>query len=293
MPMNIDRQLRERMAHDTAVFPISFFEDEFLALPTRSIPLHWHPEFEFVTASSGVLEVQVGQALQRLEAGDSLLINGNVLHAMRQVEGERPDAMPNIVFSGTLIAPEGSAIHDRYIRPIAASDDLPFILFRRGAGWHDAVNDALAEVYRQLRDAGACHEMAVQRQLSGIFEAIFRHLEELPRTGATRVQLAVQVRLQQMLAFIRAHYAENITLADIAAAASVSKSEANRCFNAYMNCTPIDALIQYRLETARRLLGDSTRTIREISEACGFNSESYFSRRYRRVYGCAPGQGRS
>ena len=56
MPMNIDCQLRERMAHNTAVFPISFYEDEFLALPTRSIPLHWHPEFEFVTASSGALE---------------------------------------------------------------------------------------------------------------------------------------------------------------------------------------------------------------------------------------------
>ena len=108
----------------------------------------------------------------------------------------------------------------------------------------------------------------------------------------TRVQIAAQVRIQQMLAYIRAHYAEDIALSDIAAAASISKSEANRCFNAYMGCSPIDALIQYRLEMARRLLRDSALTLREISEACGFNSESYFSRRYRRVYGCAPGRSR-
>ena len=130
--MNIDHQLRERMAHDTAGFPISFFEHEFVALPFRFIPLHWHPEFEFITVSSEVLEIQIGQSLLWLEAGDSLLINGNVLHAMRQIKGEQPDAMPNIVFSGTLISPEGSIIYDKYICSFAVCADLPYILFKRG-----------------------------------------------------------------------------------------------------------------------------------------------------------------
>ena len=292
MPLNVDHQLRERMDHDATAFPISFFEDEFAVLPSRSIPLHWHPEFEFVSACSETLEVQVGQNTLHLEAGDSLFVNGNVLHAMRQVEGEKPDAMPNIVFSGTIIAPEHSAVYQKYLLPVASDDALPCILFRRGEGWHEALNEALAGVYRQLRECKPCYEMAVQRQLSEIFEMIYRHFDALARTRASRMQIAAQVRIQQMLAFIRAHYAENITLSDIAAAASVSRSEANRCFNAYMGCTPIDALIQYRLETARKMLAETTLTLREIGETCGFNSESYFSRRYRWVYGCAPGHGR-
>ena len=292
MPMPFDHQLRERMAHDAEAFPISFFVDEFTVLPSRSIPLHWHPEFELVTADSEALEVQVGQETLRLQDGESLLVNGNVLHAMRQAEGDAPDAMPNIVFSGTLIAPENSAVYQKYLLPVMSDDSLPFVRFMRGTGWHGDVNDALREVYRQLRERGPCYEMAVQRSLSRIFEMLYLHFEELPRVTATRVQIAAQVRIQQMLAYIRAHYAEGIALSDIAAAASISRSEANRCFNAYMGCSPIDALIQYRLETARRLLGDSALTLWEISEACGFNSESYFSRRYRRVYGCAPGRGR-
>lgn len=292
MPMPFDHQLRERMAHDAEAFPISFFENEFASLPSRSIPLHWHPEFELVSACCETLEVQVGQETLRLAGGDSLLVNGNVLHAMRQAEGDAPDAMPNIVLSGELIAPECSAVYQKYLLPVMSDDALPFVLFKKGAGWHGIVNDALSEVYRQLRERGSCYEMAVQRGLSEIFEMLYLHFDELPRVSATRVQIAAQVRLQKMLGYIRTHYAESIALSDIAAAASISKSEANRCFNAYMGCSPIDALIQYRLETARRLLGDSTLTLREIGEACGFNSESYFSRRYRRVYGCAPGRGR-
>lgn len=289
--MAFDNQLREHIAH-SGTFPISFFENEFVALPSRTIPLHWHPEFELVSACSGTLEVQVGQEILQLEAGDSLLVNGNVLHAMRQVEGDSPDSMPNIVFSGTIIAPEGSAIYDKYILPIASCDALPFVRFHRKCAWQSAASRDLAEVYRQLREGGDCHEMAVQRGLSDIFEALYRHFDELPRVRTTRVQISTQVRIQQMLAFIRAHYAESITLSDIAAAANISKSEANRCFNAWMGCSPVDALIQYRLETARRLLSDPSLSLSAISQNCGFNSQSYFSRRYRMVYGCAPGRSR-
>ena len=57
-----------------------------------------------------------------------------------------------------------------------------------------------------------------------------------------------------MLTFIYEHYGETITLKEIANAAHISRSEAGRCFQTYLGCSPIEALIQYRLQTARRLL---------------------------------------
>ena len=97
------------------------------------------------------------------------------------------------------------------------------------------------------------------------------------------------LRIQKMQAYIRAHYAESVSLDDIAGAANISRSEANRCFHAYVGCSPVDALIQYRLEMARRMLNETDFTVGRISQECGFNSENYFSRRYRLVYGCSPG----
>ena len=292
MSIILDHQLREKMAHDASAFPISYFQDELALLPNQVGPLHWHPEFEIATAVSGVLEYQVGQERITLEAGDSILVGGNMLHSIRQLSGPAPDPMPNIVFFGSLIAPENSTIHARYIQPIIDDHALPYVVFRHDSSEHAPVNGLIRDIYRLLREQPRCFEMTVQRHLSSIFEYLMLHFDDLPRTEATRVQLNTQVRVQQMLAFIHAHYAEEVTLADIAGAASISRSEAGRCFQAYMGCSPVDALIRHRLQKAHGMLHDTTRTLQEISHACGFNSVNYFSRQFRKHYGFAPSRAR-
>lgn len=288
MSIILDHQLREKMAHDASAFPISYFQDELALLPNQVGPLHWHPEFEIATATSGVLEYQVGQERITLRPGDSILVGGNMLHSIRQLSGDVPDPMPNIVFFGSLIAPETSTIHAQYIQPIIDDHALPYVVFRHDQSEHAQVNMLIQDIYRLLREQPRCHEMAVQRHLSSIFEYLALHFDALPRTEATSVQLNTQVRVQQMLAFIHAHYAEEVTLADIAGAASISRSEAGRCFQAYMGCSPVDALIRHRLQNAHGMLRDTTRTLKEISHACGFSSVNYFSRQFRKHYGYAP-----
>ena len=288
MSITLDHQLRERMTHDASSFPISYFQDELALLPNQTGPLHWHPELEIASAVSGVLEYQVGQEHIILEPGDSILVAGNMLHSIRQLSGDAPDPMPNIVFFGSLIASETSAIYARYVQPIIDDHALPYVVFRHDQSEHALVNTLIQGIYCLLREQPRCYEMTVQRHLSSIFEYLSLHFETLHRTEANRVQLNTQVRVQKMLAFIHTHYAEAVTLADIADAANISRSEAGRCFQAYMGCSPVDALIQHRLQKAHGMLQDTTRTLQEISHACGFNSVNYFSRQFRKHYGYAP-----
>ena len=60
-----------------------------------------------------------------------------------------------------------------------------------------------------------------------------------------------------------------------------------------MDCSPVHALIRYRLQTAHRLLHDTDLTVQEISLACGFRSTNYFGRQFRKIYGYTPGQVRN
>ena len=288
MSIVLDHQLRERMSHDASLFPISYFQDELALLPNWAGPLHWHPEFEIASAAAGVLDYQVGQEHIILEAGDSIFVSGNMLHSIRQISGEAPDPMPNIVFFGSLIAAESSAVYARYIQPFLDCRELPYVVFRKDKEEHGKVNALIQDVYRLLRERPPCYEMAVQRGLSSIFEYLNVHFDDLPRTRAARVQLNTQVRVQKMLEFIYSHYAEPVTLEDIADAASISRSEAGRCFKAYMGCSPVDALIRHRLQTAHGMLSDAARTLQEISYDCGFHSVNYFSRQFRKHYGYAP-----
>ena len=293
MPILLDRQLREQIPHDAVTFPITFFSDELASLPDWAGPLHWHPDFEIASAECGVLDYQVGQQHIRLEPGDSIFVNGNMLHGIRQLSGDEPDPMPNIVFSGTLAAPETSVIYQKYILPVIGCGTLPFIVFRHDEPDHSEVLRLIGEIYAAFRKQDVCFEMTVQRNISRIFEYICRNFEFLPGSEESRIHLTAQIRIQKMLTYIYEHYADAVTLEDIAGAANISRSEAGRCFQTYMNCSPVDALIRHRLQTARRLLNETTLTLQEISYDCGFHSVNYFSRQFKKLYGYAPSKNRT
>ena len=291
MPIILDHQLREQIPHKATEFPVTYYHDELVELLNWAGPFHWHPDFEIATAARGVLDYQVGQQHVMLEAGDSIFVNGNMLHRVRQLSGDSPDPIPIIIFSGVAIAPEHSTIYQKYIQPVAQCNTLPFIVFRHESSSHSEVNSLIQDTYRRLREQMQCYEMAVQRNISRIFEYIFCNFDRFPRAEATRIQIKSQIRLQKMLTYIYEHYTETVTLEDIANAAHISRSEAGRCFHTFMGCSPVDALIQYRLQTAHRLLSEKTLTLQEISFACGFHSVNYFSRKFKKVYGHAPSQG--
>lgn len=285
MPILLDHQLKEQIPEGILAFPIAFYCDELAALPNRAGPMHWHPYFEIATAQSGVLDYQVGQTHTILEPGDSIFVNQNTLHGIRQLSGEAPDHLPIILFSGTVLAPENSVIYQK----ILACNSLPFVVFRHDSNLWEEVRRRICAIYRAMREQPDCYELAVQRNICCVLEAIFRNFDSLPKSEASRVQLNSQIRFQKMLSYIYENYAQTVTLEDIAGSANISRSEAGRCFQSFIGCSPVEALIQYRLQTAQRLLRETTLTLQEISLSCGFHSVNYFSRQFRKRYGYSPG----
>lgn len=186
MPIILDHQLREQLHHISTEFPITYFHDEIADLPAREGPVHWHPEFEIVTALTGVLDYQVGEEQVLLNAGDSIFVNANVLHSIKQISGEVPDPMPGIVFSGTLIAPEGNVVYRKYIQRIAACDELPYVVFRSGE--HDEIHRTIQRIYSLLSDSLPLYELRIQQALISVFVYLNEHFNELPRRQRSQVQ---------------------------------------------------------------------------------------------------------
>lgn len=290
MTILLNYHLQEQIPHTATDFPATYYHDELSTLPNWTGPLHWHTDFEIATAVSGVLDYQLGQQHIILNKGDSIFVNRNILHGIRQLSGNAPDPMPNIVFSGLLIATEASTVYQKYIQPIAQCDSLPFIVFRYGDNFSDDVRNLINDSYQLMDEKKPCYELAVQRNISRVFEFITLNFADFPKSEADRVQITTQVRLQKMLTYIYENYAGAITLEDIAKAADVSRSEAGRCFNTYMGCSPVSALIHYRLQIAHQMLNEQSHTLQQISDACGFNSVNYFSRQFKKKYGYAPSQ---
>ena len=91
-----------------------------------------------------------------------------------------------------------------------------------------------------------------------------------------------------MLVYIHTHYADELSLKDIADAGAMSIAQCNRCFNKILNVTPYEYLIQYRLQKVTNLLKDATLNVTEISEIVGFNNVTHFIQTFKKVYGISP-----
>lgn len=96
-------------------------------------------------------------------------------------------------------------------------------------------------------------------------------------------------RIARSTAWIRAHYAEPLRVADLAALAHMSVASFHRHFKAVTTMTPVGFQKQVRLQEARRRLL-AAESVASIGYAIGYESLSQFNRDYRRLFGAPPGR---
>lgn len=85
-----------------------------------------------------------------------------------------------------------------------------------------------------------------------------------------------------------ARYAEALTVAEMAAAAAMSRAHFSRCFKAEFGESPHQYLLTRRLERAAALLLATDWTVAAVAVAVGVQSVSSFTTSFRRMYGMPP-----
>lgn len=282
-----DESLMELVRHGSDDFPFEYYYERIEAFENGSIDGHWHREFEFVSVAEGEALCFLGHQKIRLGKGEGLLVNSGVIHGF-STPGS--GVIDNILFSPVFLAPENARIYQRYVRPFLESD-LSYMILREDGGWQSEVLAGLNHIYRLCHtDAPRTEtwEMEVYALLCGLWPAVYRNRKAgvtVEKTGTTRL---AQARLKQMTQFIEKHYAEELSLERIARAASVSKSEALRCFRDGVRLSPVRYLNRYRLRQAQRLLLATSRPVTEIAVSVGFDNVGYFDRLFKREYGVTP-----
>jgi AraC-like DNA-binding protein len=89
--------------------------------------------------------------------------------------------------------------------------------------------------------------------------------------------------------YLKSHYAENVSLAQLAAITNLSPFYLLRAFSKQVGCPPHEYQTQLRITRARKLIRNG-RSISEVALATGFFDQSHFSRNFKRIVGVPPGQ---
>lgn len=100
--------------------------------------------------------------------------------------------------------------------------------------------------------------------------------------------LFVDSRLNRVIEFMSTHFAEVLTLDQLAEEACISRYHFARLFRSKVGLSPHRYLASVRLEAAHRMLQASDRPIADVGRACGYRSSSHFSAAFRARYGVTP-----
>lgn len=248
-------------------------------------PLHKHREYElnFVMNAAGVKRV-VGDSVETIGDLDLVLIaNENLEHVWEQGTCTSSQIREiTIQFSPELFSD--------YIR-----NKNQFISIKKmmEAAKHGISFpfEAIMKVYNMLDTIAEEKEGFLQ--LTN-FLVMFYYLSKYnykvlsSSTFAKAQETQESRRILKVKEYVNQHFAENISLENLAALCDMSPSSFSRFFKIRTHKTVTDYITDIRLGHAARELIDSSKNISEICYASGFNNLSNFNRYFKAKKGMTP-----
>lgn len=243
---------------------------------------HWHEDFEFIRIYDGEMDYFIGGNIIHMNAGDCLFVNSRQLHYGYSLKKKECHFLC-ILFSPTILT-GSKVLFEENISPLMKNNGVPFLHISQTDAETDTFQRLLDKIYF-LKENLINYEIHV---LSVLMELILIIIGLDSVVSTNEAEPPALETHRRMVAFISSHFNEDISLDDIAESAAVSRATCCRIFKKYVQLSPIEFLTIYRLNVSADLLTRTNDSISLISEKCGFNSVSYYSKLFLTHYGCQP-----
>lgn len=281
MIVDINSDRSENVKYDYPDFPVYVRRAFLSAYPNYTADSHWHDDIELMLILSGKMLYNVNGEIIALNEGEGILVNTRQLHYGFSDDKTECDFIC-ILFHPVLLC-TAESFESEFVKPMLHSG-VPYIHLSPEIKWQNKMLRNIQDIY----DCKYEHEapLFTQGYLCSLWSHLIAHTDTKPRTQeASDTKLST---LKAMIDFIHRLYSEKLTLDEIAKVGNISKRTCGMIFMQYLNKTPMEFLIDYRLRKAIELLKTTDKTILEISLAVGFSGSSYFAETFRKNFGMSP-----
>ena len=245
-------------------------------------PMHWHVPVEIVMPVNNWYEIDCGKTLYHLREEDILIVQPGVLHGCiaPQEKGRRFFCQLSLF---SIASTKMSSYLPMHLPPtMLITPELDKEL-------HGQLRDLLYQIYEQKDDSlmllefSRCIDaLALLRLAYAYFET---HTFGAPAQSKSPESMS---RLQEVCTHITEHYAEDLSLEELASRAGFSKYHFSRLFKSYTGDTFYHYLNRVRITHAQSMLMSQSLSITSIAYATGYSSISSFIRMFKAFYKCTP-----
>ncbi len=243
--------------------------------------LHSHPFSELFYVINGQGAFLAEGSKFPVKQNDMVIINPHVQHTEKSL----PGAPLNYIVLGI----EGLSFSFGRLataRAGVSSQPTPDTVYKHNmskTNVYSYLNIMLEEITEQKED----YEAVCQNLLEVLLICILRSgsLSVVPDNSRLLNRECTQIKN-----YLDANYSEDITLDTLAALTHMNKYYLAHTFTKYMGLSPINYLLQKRIQEGKSLLESTSYSIAQISDLLGFSSQSYFSQAFRKATGMTPMQ---
>ena len=280
---HVDDTLKELNSHGTFELPLDVYEDNCEIF--HSIYPHWHEEMELIFIEKGSGLLRINTATFRVQAGDLLIINKNMVHTLKS-------DLRNILYFK-------SVVFDLNILSGIPGDlcqeDFIHLLLKNRAEFVHVINptakdyEKILSIFLEIIQTYQSHEPFYYVKLKGLLFLLFYELASasyiLPSSKGESKSLS---SIRTVLYYIDSHYQEELSVTELASMVHYSDYYFMKVFKQYTGKTLISYINHLRLEKAKHLLFHSELSITEIALEVGFHNTSYFIRKFQNENGVTP-----
>jgi len=151
-------------------------------------------------------------------------------------------------------------------------------------GFNETIMNLFLDIIRLLKDEKAGYQPAV----SGAVVYLLGQLYSAKQQNTLQEKDLVELIVSKARMILRAQMQNDITPEKVAEELSVGYSWFRKVFKKYTGMAPGQYLIQLRIQKAKELLSDTSKTIKEIAYELRFETSLYFSKVFKEKTGLTP-----
>ena len=290
MNMNEYQNYHEIKSHTSLDFPYNTYICS-IPLDFIQVPLHWHKELELIVIKKGTGILSVDFCTRTITAGEIVLILPGQLHSIEQNAGFSMEYENILLNPAMLISGKQDFCALQFINPLIEGRVATDVFITPEQSYHRNASRCICEIDKLCDARPQGYQLAVKGWLFQFLYLLISNQKN--RDSVSKSKTKSLEKLKTILKYVEEHYAEAITIDEIASLSYYSKSHFMKFFKSHMGMGFIEYLNDYRLTIAARLLSTSDDSILQIASAVGFDNLSYFNRLFKRKFHDTPGHYRA
>ncbi len=242
---------------------------------------HWHKEIELIYVRSGNCSLSITDHSFTAHAGDLAVCESGVIHYSDSHGMD--NSLDFIIFDTSIL---GQLFQNPgFTFPLVTKEQL------KSYGLTARLEALIRTVSSELTDKAPFYQDVVTSSIQ-TFWALLKRFH--PRADADQLPDGRRSRmlseLQELLAYIDVHYADNISLEYAAGRMNFSPSHFSKTFKKLMGINFVTYLNMVRVEQAAQELRHTEKKFTDVALSCGFNNIRTFNRVFKEITGCTPSE---